>query len=244
MSITGNLADFSLLEIFQFMEKGHKTGLLTLCTLPESQTTPPSNYYIWVNQGRLVAAANQLNNQGLVKLIDRYSWVSNRVVTKLARFCPPEQPLGLYLRKQGVLQIEQLEHLFQVQVVLPLCELFQLKDALFKFEQNAPIPRQEMTGFSIPTGFLKVMLQKMIWLQKLFEARKQEQEISELCCCSENFCTQLSLILDMAFFHSLKFSLLDTNNSLAKLSYIFDLCDRPYDLPKSNWQQAMCCTRN
>ena len=31
-----------------------------------------------------------------------------------------------------------------------VCALFQLKDAQFKFEQNAPIPAREMTGLSAP----------------------------------------------------------------------------------------------
>jgi hypothetical protein len=176
MSITGSLADFSLPEIFRFIERGQKTGLLTLYALPESQATQPSVHYIWVSKGSIVAAANQLNHQGLVALIDQYSWVSNRVITKLAQFCPTNKPLGLYLKSQGALQAEQLEHLFQVQVVQQVCAVFQLKDAQFKFDQNMPLPMQEMTGLSVPAEVLKGMLQKLVWMQKLFKERKQQQE--------------------------------------------------------------------
>lgn len=242
MSITGNLADFSLPEIFRFIENGHKSGLLTVRTLSESKRIPPSTFYIWMDKGSLVAATNHLEGQGLVNLIAQYSWVSERVVTKLAEFCPPDQPLGLYLKNQGALQGTQLEHLFQIQIVQQLCPLLQLKDALFKFEQNEPIPTQEMTGLSIPARFLEIMLQEVIWLQKLFEERKRQREQSQVDIDSHNFCTQLSLILDIAFFHSLKFSLFDTNNTLAKLTQVLDLCDRPYDLPKSKSPQLMCCT--
>ncbi|GAB4183759.1 MAG: hypothetical protein Fur006_20830 [Coleofasciculaceae cyanobacterium] len=55
MSTTGSLTDFSLPEIFQFIDKGHKSGLLTLRTVPESQS-PMSVHYIWANQGRIVFA--------------------------------------------------------------------------------------------------------------------------------------------------------------------------------------------
>lgn len=240
MSITGSLADFSLPEIFQFIERGQKTGLLTLYALPESQATPPPVHYIWVSKGSIVAAANQLNHQGLVALIDQYSWVSNRVVTKLAQFCPTSKPLGLYLKSQGALQAEQLEHLFQVQVVQQVCAVFQLKDAQFKFVQNMPLPMQEMTGLSVPAEVLKVMLQELVWLQKLFEEKKQQREKSGLGNYSENFCNQLGCILDIAFFHSLNFSLFDTNNNFSKLSQVFDLCDRPYDLPRSRKAKASC----
>ncbi len=241
MSITGSLTDFSLPEIFQFIERGHKTGLLTLYAESVSQATPSSVYYMWASKGNIVAAANQLNNQGLVLLIDQYPWVSNRVVTKLAQFCPPNKSLGLYLRSQGALHMEQLEHLFQIQVVQQLCTLFQLKDAQFKFDQNVPLPMQEMTGLCVSAEVLKVMLRKLVWLQNLFETRKQQREKSEVASYSENFCYKLRLSLDIAFFHSLNFSLFDTNNSLSELSQIFDLCDRPYDLPKSLKDQAMCC---
>lgn len=241
MSITGTLSDFSLPEIVQFVDKGHKTGLLTLQALPESSTKLPSNYYIWINQGNFVAAANHLNQQSLVQLLEQYPWVSNRVVTKLAQFCPPNKPLGLYLRNQGVLQVEQLEHLFQIQVAQQLCALFQLKDALFTFEQNTLMPAPEMTGLTMPIGLLEVILQKLNWLQKLFDARKWQQTQSGSCSYSESFCTQLIKILDIAFFHSLNFSLFDTNNTVEKLSQFLDLCDRPYDLPKSRLKQIMPC---
>lgn len=150
MSITGHLTDFSLAEIFQLLEKGQKTGLLTLCAQIAANAKPQA-HYIWVHQGRIVAAANRLDHQGLVSLIDQRQWVSDRVFDKLVHWCCPlNEPLGLYLKNQGVLQAEQLKRLFQVQVLKQLCALFQLKDAQFVFEPNAQIPTREMTGLSVP----------------------------------------------------------------------------------------------
>jgi hypothetical protein len=150
MSITGHLTDFSLAEIFQLLEKGQKTGLLTLCAQIAANAKPQA-HYIWVHQGRIVAAANRLDHQGLVSLIDQRQWVSDRVFDKLVHWCCPlNEPLGLYLKNQGVLQAEQLKRLFQVQVLKQVCALFQLKDAQFVFEPNAQIPTREMTGLSVP----------------------------------------------------------------------------------------------
>ena len=150
MAITGCLTDFSLAEIFQFIEKGHKTGLLTLRALSESQARS-QGYYIWVCQGRIVAAANRLDHQGLVSLIDQRQWVSDRVFDKVVHWCCPiDEPLGLYLKNQGVLQAEQLKRLFQIQVLQQVCALFQIKDAQFRFDPNVPIPTREMTGLSVP----------------------------------------------------------------------------------------------
>ncbi len=239
MSIKGSLADFSLPEIFQFIENGHKTGLLTIHPLSKSPAEQ-SVHYLWMNQGKTVAAANQLNDRGLIELIDQYSWVSHRVVMKLAQFCPSNKPLGLYLRSQGALQVEQLEHLFQVQIFRQLCALFQLKDAQFQFEQNVTLPMREMTGLSVPSAVLRVTLQKMMILKQLFELRKIRIDKSGENRYSRNFCHHLSEILDIAYFHSLKFSLFDTDNSLTKLYQVLDFSDRPYNLPKTmNFQTAV-----
>lgn len=157
MSLIGSLADFPALEILQFIEKRKKTGLLTLCPQFTSQESFSSVYYIWVYQGRLVAIANRLDGRGLTNLIHQHEWVSPRVITKLAQLCPSNQPLGLYLKNQSVLQASQLKQLFFVQVLQPINTLLQLKDGMFKFDQHQPLPIQEMTGLSIsaevPTFF-------------------------------------------------------------------------------------------
>src|ERR687885_246295 len=141
MSITGSLADFSLPEIFQFLQKGRRTGLLTLRGLPEAQATPLPVHYMWVYKGHIVVAANRLDQQGLISLIEQLQVVSDRVFDKLIHWCCPiQEPLGLYLKQQGVLQA--------------VAALFKLKDGEFKFEQNVPIPTREMTGLMVAAGAL------------------------------------------------------------------------------------------
>ena len=167
MPITGSLNDFSLPELFNFIEKGRKTGLLTIIPVKESSTSLSPVYYIWVERGCLVAVANRLDQLGLTALIEQRQGISNRVVTKLAQFCPPNKPLGLYLKEQSALQIEQLEYLFNVQVVQQVFTLFQLEDAWFKFEQNVLASTREMTGFSISATALGAMWQKVVRLEKL-----------------------------------------------------------------------------
>ncbi len=156
MSITGSLADFSLAEILQFIGKGRKTGLLTLSELPSSQALPPT-YYIWVEQGRLVAAANCLDHQGLVRLIEQRQWISDRVFDKLVHWCCPlSEPLGLYLRNQGVLQTEHLKQLFNIQVLQQVSGLLHLKEGQLQFDQNVRTPTREMTGLSISAALPKL----------------------------------------------------------------------------------------
>ena len=157
MSTQGSLTDFSLLEILQFIEYGKRTGLLTLSPLSVSKTTPVSVYYLCLYRGRLLAIANQLDSLGLVELINQQQWVSERVVTKLAQLCPINQPLGLYLLNQGVLKMSQLKQLFFLQILQQIEPLFQLNEAQFRFDPNALLPRQEMTGLSVSLRSLRLV---------------------------------------------------------------------------------------
>ncbi|HEY9708328.1 MAG TPA: DUF4388 domain-containing protein [Oculatellaceae cyanobacterium] len=151
MCVTGSLTDFSLPELFQWIEKGNKTGLLTLRALSGAKVTPPQVHYLWVYQGYIVAAANRLDNQGLASLIIQCKWLSDRVFDKLLRLCCPiDEPLGLSLKNHCVLGTGQLEQLFQIQLLQQVSLLFQLKDAQFIFDSNAPISTREMTGLSVP----------------------------------------------------------------------------------------------
>lgn len=168
MSTTGFLTDFSLPEIFQLIDKGHKTGLLKLRALPTAQAKPLRVHYVWAYEGRIVAVANRLDHQGLVNLIEQCHMVSDRVFDKLIHWCCPiHEPLGLYLKNQGVLRPEHLKRLFQVQVLQPVCALFQLKEGFFKFDQDVVMPTREMTGLSVPAvvlnryGLIKVLVEEI-----------------------------------------------------------------------------------
>jgi len=156
MSITGFLSDFSLSEVFRFIEQRHKTGKLTVCTLSKIPGAPAKCYYIWVERGRIVAAADRGDGQGLISLIAQQGWFSDRVLAKLIQWCCPiDKPLGLCLKSHGILQDEQLQKLFLVQILQNLCALFQINEGYFKFDQNLPLPGREMTGLSVTMGIFQ-----------------------------------------------------------------------------------------
>jgi hypothetical protein len=150
MCITGCLTDFSLPEILQLLARGKRTGLLKLHILPESETAQLSNFYIWVEKGRIVAAANRLDRRGLISLMVNSHWVSDRVLLKLIEHCyGRDRALGTFLKQQGVLSPAQLEQLFIFQVLLPIHTLSQLTEGLFQFAPNILAPKPEKTGLSI-----------------------------------------------------------------------------------------------
>ncbi|AFZ21215.1 DUF4388 domain-containing protein [Allocoleopsis franciscana] len=150
MCIAGYLSDFSLAQICHLIETGKQTGLLTLRACLPTQASSAAVRYIWVYQGRLVAVAHQLDQQGLVSLIAQRQWINQAIFAQLVQTCPTHQPLGSYLKHKGALQAKQLKWLFQVQVLQSMRTLFQLQDAQFEFNSTVKLPTREMTGLSIP----------------------------------------------------------------------------------------------
>ncbi len=150
MAFTGSLAEFFLPKIFQFLEQENKTGLLTIRTFAADLTAVVQLHYIWLHQGRIVAAANSLDEKTLLSMMAQRGWVSEDVALRMAQLCPVNTPIGLCLKFQGLLQAEQLKLLFRIQVVEQISALFELKDGQFEFDDKAILPLTEMTGMSLP----------------------------------------------------------------------------------------------
>ena len=157
MKFTGYLAEFSLPEVLQFLEQGQKSGLLTIRTLPTALTQEIQSHYIWLDQGRIIAAADQLDDERLVSMISERCWVSDHLASKIAQSCPTNTPMGLWLKSQGMLQAEQLKLLFRTQVVGQVSALFELQNANFDLDPTATSPLAEMTGLSMPATEVTLM---------------------------------------------------------------------------------------
>lgn len=152
MAFTGYLSKFSLPEIFEFLEQGYKTGLLSIRTLKDNENQQAENHYIWLRQGRIVAAASRLDNQGLVSMIARRGWVSESVATEKFQASRSKMAMGLCLKSQGLLTAEQLTLLFRTQIMRQVSSLFELENGKFDFDFQASIPVAEMTGLSMVTN--------------------------------------------------------------------------------------------
>ena len=148
MAITGYLSEFSLAEIFQLLEQGSKTGRLSIQEQFGDSSTRARMFYIWFKQGQIVAAAAQLDGEGLTLLIQQRGWISARVAVRIAEVCSINQPVGLCLKSQGLLEAEQLKLLFSQQVLQQVSKLFELQDGEFHFDNKTPLPCAEMTGLT------------------------------------------------------------------------------------------------
>lgn len=151
MAITGNLVEFSLAEIFQFLDHHQGSGLLSIHVPGCDATEEAKTTYVWLKKGQIVAVGHALDNQGLTRLISQRGWLKSEEILELAQLCPhpSDTPLGLWLHSSGAIAKEQLKLLFYVQVLLPACALFKLKEGVFVFDTLAATPSKEMTGFSL-----------------------------------------------------------------------------------------------
>ncbi|MEQ9549268.1 MAG: DUF4388 domain-containing protein [Coleofasciculus sp. G3-WIS-01] len=147
MAITSCLSEFSLPELFQFLDQGSKTGLLTLRFHTENHEKRVR--HLLLHQGRIVAVTNRLDHQCLLAMIVQRGWISPEVLREQVNRCPANIPIGLYLKTQSFLSPEQLRLLFHAQVLRQVCGLFRLREARFKFDTKATLPTTEMTGLSL-----------------------------------------------------------------------------------------------
>ncbi len=150
MTTTGYLVDFSLPELFQFLDQGEKTGKLSLTFPPENEPSQQKSHYIWFRHGRIVASSSSADGTGLISLMDQKGFLTPSILNYHKNVYAPDAPLGLSLKSHGFLDAEQLKMLFYSQVMRKVCDLFQIHNAWFEFEENAPLSFAEMTGLSSP----------------------------------------------------------------------------------------------
>ncbi len=147
MSMTGYLSEFTLSELFQLVAEGNKSGLLTIGDSKIPHALDCHKYHIWFNQGQIIAAANSLDNRGLISLIEQRGWLNGRLDI-IPTMTNRQAPLGLLLKSENLLQAEQLKLLFQVQIMQPITELFTWKTGWFNLKKQTTFPTAEMTGLS------------------------------------------------------------------------------------------------
>lgn len=152
MAISGDLSEFSLPELFQILDRGSKSGRLVI-------STPNGAYSVWLYQGRIIAASAPNDQCSLHHLLPSAGIITERVAQKLGSLCPVNEPLGVCLKRQGLLAPNQLANLFRKQLQVGVYRLFELAEGKFRFDAGAELPYSGMTGMS--KGALDVAIEAM-----------------------------------------------------------------------------------
>lgn len=160
MTLNGHLSEFSLGEIFQVIEQGQKTGLLSIRDLFDHNNSP--EYYLWFKQGRIVAASNRKDDQGLELLIKKRRLLTDSAYEECCQSWNRIGPLGLHLKSEGAITCDQLKLLFVTQVMQQVCKLFKLDQGFFQFEPDSSPSFADMTGLTKPATELTLLGLRML----------------------------------------------------------------------------------
>jgi hypothetical protein len=159
MKIEGYLSEFSLGELFRFLKQGQKTGCLSIVPVDAPENAAIENkvarnfnekagHFIFFQRGDIAAASNSIDGDSLIKLMEKRSLLGAAAIQKMMPLWPGVTPLGLWLKANGVIDVEDLRLLFKQQVLTPIPHLFALREGWFTFDARQPLPYQEMTGWS------------------------------------------------------------------------------------------------
>jgi Domain of unknown function (DUF4388) len=166
MSLTGYLSEYSLVEIFNFVQEGNKTGLLSIDPDRCLSRSLDNSYYISFQFGRIVAVSNghAVTERGLLKTIEQRRWLSLEQTTGLSFHASRlQQPLGTYLKSCNLLDAEQLKLLFDAQVTANICKLFgEQHHGRFNFDPQAALIYTEMTGISLTAKEVSLLALRML----------------------------------------------------------------------------------
>jgi Domain of unknown function (DUF4388) len=152
MSLAGYLSEYSLAEIFHFVQDGNKTGVLSIDPDLGASQFIKDTHYISFQNGRIMSVENAagLGNRGLLKMMAQRKWISAEQFTLLeTQVSLLTQPLGTYLKSRNSVDTEQLTLLFNSQVIATACKLFEVHHGKFKFDPQVRLNYAEMTGLSL-----------------------------------------------------------------------------------------------
>ncbi|PSB04878.1 DUF4388 domain-containing protein [Merismopedia glauca] len=141
MAMVGNLEDFSISDLFHMLERGSKSGQLSLWA-------PTGIYRIWFYQGRVIGAISPKKEHSLKSLIASHQIGNPRLTSYIENIGKLREPLGTHLTKQGLIMPNIIAKVFRQQLEVSLYNLFSLSSGQFAFVQELALPYEEMTGMS------------------------------------------------------------------------------------------------
>jgi Domain of unknown function (DUF4388) len=158
---TGYLSEYSLAEIFNFIQAGNKTGILSIEPKSESDNFPAiveelmletPCYFVSFQRGRIMSIFHGLKyeNQDLLAAIAERQWIAAEQIQGLRKKLSQLMlPWGLHLKILNVISSEQIRLLFETQVISKISKIFEIEQGRFNFDPKAELNYPEMTGLSL-----------------------------------------------------------------------------------------------
>ena len=146
MALVGNLRDFGLSEFLYLVDRGYKTGRLTL-------QKPGDRAELYFQTGKLVYANHFNQEERLGDMLVRMGRITQEqcnIALRIQHTQEPNKPLGIILVSRGMVTTEEINKSVRVQIEEITYSLFGWNDGDFRFEPDvAPPPESIIIPLSI-----------------------------------------------------------------------------------------------
>ncbi len=146
MALVGNLRDFGLSEFLYLVDRGYKTGRLTL-------QKPGDRAELYFQTGKLVYANHFNQEERLGDMLVRMGRITQEqcnIALRIQHTQEPNKPLGMILVSRGMMTIEEINKSVRMQIEEITYSLFGWNDGDFRFEPDvAPPPESIIIPLSI-----------------------------------------------------------------------------------------------
>jgi hypothetical protein len=146
MALVGNLRDFGLSEFLYLVDRGYKTGRLTL-------QKPGDRAELYFQNGKLVYATHFNQDERIGDILVRMGRLSREqcaAALRIQHTQEPNKPLGAILVQRGMVTIEEIHKCVRLQIEEITYGLFGWNEGDFRFEPDvAPPPESVIIPLSI-----------------------------------------------------------------------------------------------
>lgn len=146
MALVGNLRDFGLSEFLYLVDRGYKTGRLTL-------QKPGDRAELYFQNGKLVYATHFNQDERIGDILVRMGRLSREqcaAALRIQHTQEPNKPLGAILVQRGMVTIEEIHKCVRLQIEEITYGLFGWNEGDFRFEPDvSPPPESVIIPLSI-----------------------------------------------------------------------------------------------
>ncbi len=152
MALVGNLRDFGLSEFLYLVDRGYKTGRLTL-------TRPGDRAELYFQNGKLVYATHFSQDERIGDILVRMGRLTREqcnAALRIQHTQEPNKPLGAILVQRGMVTMEEIHKCVRLQIEEITYGLFSWNEGDFRFEPDQQPPPESVT---IPLSIENIIME-------------------------------------------------------------------------------------
>ena len=152
MALVGNLRDFGLSEFLYLVDRGYKTGRLTL-------QRPGDRAELYFQNGKLVYATHFNQDERIGDILVRMGRLTREqcnAALRIQHTQEPNKPLGAILVQRGMVSVEEIHKCIRLQIEEITYGLFGWTEGDFRFEPDVSPPPESVT---IPLSIENIIME-------------------------------------------------------------------------------------